>query len=635
MRRGWSVGAVHPGEKRPIGKWIELQKRRNNEWDINKLYRLNPNAGVGVFTGDISGILVVDIDPRNGGSIDGWPATGMMVTTGSGGTHLYYKMPAGGLQGYSSALGIDIQANGKFVVAPPTLHPDTHEPYIWDPDDEELGEIDLETIARLAPRKAETNGATVDSKRYTDPGIVVSEGGRNDTAARLAGYYAKNNIPFAQAIELISATSETNWKPPLPRKEIEATVRSIYKAEATKQNKLALQIPDVDEDGNPKKAGCLSVLRLDEYALKYGGQLVKWLVPGYVPDKLITFIYGPPGCFKTWVEFDLAVSIASGLPFFGLPDAVPQRTGPVLILQQEDAPTGIAERIATIYAGKLGLIAPEFDGDTLTLELPPDDLPIHIVEEQDFRFDDPAKVTALLKIIEEIKPIAVFFDPLYRMVPIEDNMQTAVELMGFLKELRRKSDINFFVIHHTTKSSTGTGDRQGMHGSQFINAFQENGLLMQKVSTVDGQAIMRPHSKAVSPRPPKHITWDIYDPSLEENAGPWRYSVSVKDTTIGEMYKLTDPEKARFSDGDDEDEDQPKRNGRWQPRRPSKPTPKPKPEGPIKIDLEAALLTKVNNARDGLSKSELTEFPPNLIVRTIRAGKLAYIDGKVTRVLTL
>jgi Bifunctional DNA primase/polymerase, N-terminal len=73
----------------------------------------------------------VDIDPRNGGRVlpDLMPPT-HAVRTGSGGWHLYYRHPGGTLaaklRGHD---GIDLKADGGYVVAPPSTHPDTGQPY--------------------------------------------------------------------------------------------------------------------------------------------------------------------------------------------------------------------------------------------------------------------------------------------------------------------------------------------------------------------------------------------------------------------------------------------------------------------------------------------------------------------------
>ncbi|MDQ0367964.1 bifunctional DNA primase/polymerase [Catenuloplanes indicus] len=78
-------------------------------------------------------VAVVDIDPRNGGRIvpELMPPT-RAVRTGSDGWHLYYAHPGGALgaklHGYP---GIDIKADGGYVVAPPSMHPLTGRPYRW------------------------------------------------------------------------------------------------------------------------------------------------------------------------------------------------------------------------------------------------------------------------------------------------------------------------------------------------------------------------------------------------------------------------------------------------------------------------------------------------------------------------
>ena len=90
-------------------------------------------AVLAIRTGTVSGLAVVDIDPRNGGRID----TGLMtataaVATGGGGWHLYYRHPGhplpAGLPGHP---GVDIKADGGYVVAPPSVHPGTGMPYQW------------------------------------------------------------------------------------------------------------------------------------------------------------------------------------------------------------------------------------------------------------------------------------------------------------------------------------------------------------------------------------------------------------------------------------------------------------------------------------------------------------------------
>jgi hypothetical protein len=92
-----------------------------------------PGGLLAIRTGTPSGLLVVDIDPRNGGQVDRELMTPTAtVATGGGGWHLYYRHPgtpaAAALPGRA---GVDIKADGGYVAAPPSVHPGTGQPYRW------------------------------------------------------------------------------------------------------------------------------------------------------------------------------------------------------------------------------------------------------------------------------------------------------------------------------------------------------------------------------------------------------------------------------------------------------------------------------------------------------------------------
>jgi hypothetical protein len=91
-----------------------------------------PGGLLAIRTGTTSGLAVVDIDPRNGGRIDralmGPTAT---VATGGGGWHLYYRHPGRPLPpALPGHPGVDIKADGGYVVAPPSARPGGT-PYRW------------------------------------------------------------------------------------------------------------------------------------------------------------------------------------------------------------------------------------------------------------------------------------------------------------------------------------------------------------------------------------------------------------------------------------------------------------------------------------------------------------------------
>jgi hypothetical protein len=93
----------------------------------------NPGGMLAIRTGTVSGLAVVDIDPRNGGALDPalMPRTAC-VATGGGGWHLYYRHPGGTLApAMTGRPGVDVKADGGYVVAPPSIHPGSGQPYRW------------------------------------------------------------------------------------------------------------------------------------------------------------------------------------------------------------------------------------------------------------------------------------------------------------------------------------------------------------------------------------------------------------------------------------------------------------------------------------------------------------------------
>lgn len=97
-----------------------------------------PDANVGILTGAESGLVVLDVDPRNGGNdtLAEWeeregllPPT-LTVTTGGGGWHFYYPHPGGVVRCRKLGAGLDLKADGGYVVAPPSLHA-SGSPYSW------------------------------------------------------------------------------------------------------------------------------------------------------------------------------------------------------------------------------------------------------------------------------------------------------------------------------------------------------------------------------------------------------------------------------------------------------------------------------------------------------------------------
>lgn len=126
---GFTPLPIRPGKKAPFIPWAEFQARPPDLAEVIDWYRYRPGAGVAVVTGKAKGLLVVDVDPKNGGFESlarfeeefGELPQGPRVRTQSGGLHAYFRHPAFDAEARNDARpGIDIKGSGGYVVAPPS-----------------------------------------------------------------------------------------------------------------------------------------------------------------------------------------------------------------------------------------------------------------------------------------------------------------------------------------------------------------------------------------------------------------------------------------------------------------------------------------------------------------------------------
>lgn len=108
---------------------------------VRKWWGMWPAALIGIAVPQ--GLVVLDIDPRHGGSRDRLArALGPLPPTlttisgrGDGGCHLWFTAPPGvrwpGV--VPGCEGVDVRGGGRaYLIAPPSPHPDTARPYLWD-----------------------------------------------------------------------------------------------------------------------------------------------------------------------------------------------------------------------------------------------------------------------------------------------------------------------------------------------------------------------------------------------------------------------------------------------------------------------------------------------------------------------
>jgi hypothetical protein len=136
------------------------------------------SANIGVATGRVSRLVVVDVDPRHDGPrhlaqlerryLD-MPRTAEVVS-GGGGRHLYFEHRDDALpSGASLVPGVDVRGDGGYIVAPPSLHA-SGQRYRWQPGQspEELALASLPAwLADLARHRGEPSSALSDRRVLT------------------------------------------------------------------------------------------------------------------------------------------------------------------------------------------------------------------------------------------------------------------------------------------------------------------------------------------------------------------------------------------------------------------------------------------------------------------------------------
>lgn len=124
--------------KKPV--YTGWQERATNDFEKIRLdIEANDGCGLAIPTGVANGFDVWDIDGEEGAEqLRQWVEDGNelpvtpVVLTGSGGYHFYFKHEPGLRNSAKQMMaGWDTRGDGGYVVAPPSLHPDTGRPYMW------------------------------------------------------------------------------------------------------------------------------------------------------------------------------------------------------------------------------------------------------------------------------------------------------------------------------------------------------------------------------------------------------------------------------------------------------------------------------------------------------------------------
>lgn len=538
---GWSILPVKPDEKRPyMTNWLQYTRTRPGKQLVSNWFNNLTGAGVGLVTGKISGVVVLDVEHWCPTPVDEllkkYP-TNMIARSGGGGVHLFYSYPQN-VGKISNRVGIfegaDLRADGGFLVLPPTMHPSGNR-YEWI-------KRGIPGAFPMAFLDLESRSPTSNEGWITEALRGVSEGGRNDTCARLAGYFFKKGLNSDIVEALLMEWNEKN-DPPLPVSEVRTTIKSIERSHAGADRQFTSVDfkDDRNEHHETTNTSTFGVMKMTDYVKGYGGEGVSWLVDEWLPDASITFLVSPPESYKTWILLDLAVSVSAGVPFLGKYRV--NSPGPTLIIQQEDSHSGLTDRLALIAEQKLGAL-PKLDGETWSIPTMPD-IPIYVHPDRQLRFGNKQVISELEQQIATIRPKVIMIDPLYSTTDSTDNyMADLANRMMVLKTWRDKYGCSFVIAHHSKKNlDPDSTAREDSWGSQFLNAFLEAGWQVRRNPRLSqNEIIVRRHSKVMGNQSPISLTFDI------STVYPMRYLVTARPYEMAPAGETRQPAQANLLD---------------------------------------------------------------------------------------
>ena len=276
----------HSRGKEPRISWKE--SNTSNEDKIKEWNNKWPEANWGAATGTVSGFVVLDVDGEDGKnslaalmSAHGELPKTLTSKTGKG-FHYLFKAPVTELPNRTRMEpGLDIRADGGYIVIPPSIHANGKR-YEWIDVDAEIADLPawLETKIRDKNKKceptkhairtaAEPAGLSGFTQVASSTRSSIITGQRNSRLHAEAGKLRSMGYTPHQILPLILQINQSECSPPLDESEVVALVESTWRYD-----------PDEHRNIHHTDAGNAELM-----ARKYKGEVL------YCPDTKSFLVY--------------------------------------------------------------------------------------------------------------------------------------------------------------------------------------------------------------------------------------------------------------------------------------------------------------------------------------------------------
>ena len=488
IKHGWLLVPIAPGQKGPTGA-------ASKGWNQREKCIIDPDTkmrGAGLAHA-YSGTCAIDVDnypvahawlAERGVDLDALFAAPDAVQISSGRADhgkLLYALPTPltsktVAKDENKKAALDFRcatATGRTMqdVLPPSIHPDTGNPYKWVYDElltdwrslpmipEVLHAIWLSELAASAdldvvPDKGAGTDEMRELLRHQDADMSREEWVRvgmaihHETDGDMEGLllwdeWSQTSNKYAGIQDL-----QNCWR------SFHDTPNSVTVG-FLRQGTVATpeEFPHIDDTTPPADDPWAQVeqQKRERFKLVHIGEVGKrdppdWLVEGAIPKADLAMMFGPPGSGKSFVALDLAFSIATGYTWFNMKTV----QGPVGWIAAEAA--GAMRNRARAYAQARGIVLDNTD--------------LWIME-QSMSLMSAEDSEALTHVMQEIKPVIIFVDTLAAASGGADE-NSGADMNKVLDNCRRLHEATgalIMLIHHSGKDKS-----RGARGWSGMNA---------------------------------------------------------------------------------------------------------------------------------------------------------------------
>lgn len=227
FRHGLSVIPVSQESKIPAIKWKPYQERRPT---FGEIAGWPADVNVGIVTGSVSGIVVVDCESREDAE---WfylnRSKSLTIAQTKRGFHLYFRHPGGIIQNAVRLEGkYDVRGDGGYVLAPPSSH--SAGEYAWKLalDVRALPEFNRAWRTATKATEAETR-AIADGVAYISTITAISGQRGHDDTYRAACCLRAAGMGEAEALLAMQEWNKANAQPPWSDRELLHKIQDAYR----------------------------------------------------------------------------------------------------------------------------------------------------------------------------------------------------------------------------------------------------------------------------------------------------------------------------------------------------------------------------------------------------------------------